>query len=263
MGTQDRVDGTKLASVTLDCADPVRLATFWSTVLGVAEMGRIGDPPQYLMLKGQASTGLSLQFRRVTDATLPGNRLHLDLVVDDVELAAGRIEQLGGSRKPERDLDEAGYRRRVMADPEGNEFCLVYQLGPRRAVQAPETNRRTVDDLLIEARARLDRVSPEDLLAEQAAGALVVDIRPAARRDRDGELPGAIVVDRNVLEWRLDPASPDRLTEVAGYDQRIILVCNEGYSSSLAAAVLQDLGLHQATDLVGGYLDWAKSLPSE
>jgi rhodanese-related sulfurtransferase len=117
--------------------------------------------------------------------------------------------------------------------------------------------RRTIDDLLADARSGLDRVSPEDLAAEQGAGALVVDLRASEQRCRDGELPGAMVIDRNVLEWRLDPASPHRTTDVAGYDQRIILVCNEGYSSSLAAATLQDLGLHRATDLIGGYQQWA------
>ena len=100
------------------------------------------------------------------------------------------------------------------------------------------------------------RVAPEDLAAEIHAGALVIDVRPADQRALDGALPGAIVVDRNVLEWRLDPASPDHLAEVTGYDQRIIVVCNEGYSSSLAAATLHDLGLHRATDLIGGYQAW-------
>jgi rhodanese-related sulfurtransferase len=88
------------------------------------------------------------------------------------------------------------------------------------------------------------------------AGALVVDIRPVGQRTSDGELPGAVVIDRNVLEWRLDPASPHRVSGVTDYDQRIVLVCNEGYSSSLAAATLQDLGLHRATDLIGGYQRW-------
>jgi rhodanese-related sulfurtransferase len=89
-----------------------------------------------------------------------------------------------------------------------------------------------------------------------AGGALVVDIRPVEQRSRDGELPGAVVVDRNVLEWRLDPASEDRIPEVTGHDQPIVVVCNEGYASSLAAATLQDLGLHRATDLDGGYQAW-------
>ena len=112
---------------------------------------------------------------------------------------------------------------------------------------------RTVADLLASARTRLERVEAGDLAAEVAAGALVIDIRPVEQRDRDGELAGAIVVDRNVLEWRLDPASEHRLDVVTGYDQRVIIVCNEGYQSSLAAATLQDLGLHRATDLAGGY----------
>jgi len=258
MTTQDRIEGANLAWVTMDCGDPVRLSTFWSAVLGVAEGGRIADPPQYVMLEGQAPRQV-LQFQRVTDANLPRNRLHLDLVVDDVDSATVRVEQLGGSRKSDSDFDEAGYRWRVMADPEGNEFCLVHQLGKLSGGEATEMNRRTVDDLVIQARARLDRVAPQDLLAEQAAGALLVDIRLAERRDRDGQLPGAIVIDRNVLEWRLDPASPHRRGDVAGYDQRIILVCNEGCSSSLAAATLQDLGLHRATDLIGGYQGWVRS----
>jgi rhodanese-related sulfurtransferase len=99
-------------------------------------------------------------------------------------------------------------------------------------------------------------VAPRDLVGEQRAGALVIDVRPVDQRDRDGQLPGAIIVDRNVLEWRLDPASPNRIEAVTGYDQRIILVCNEGYSSSLAAVTLHDLGLHRATDLIGGYQAW-------
>lgn len=114
-------------------------------------------------------------------------------------------------------------------------------------------SRKSVDDLLVEARSRLDRVSADDLAAEQAAGALVIDIRPIEQRSRDGDLSGALVIDRNVLEWRLDPASEHRVDEIDGYDQRVIIVCNEGYQSSLAAATLQDIGLHRATDLDGGF----------
>jgi len=119
-----------------------------------------------------------------------------------------------------------------------------------------QDGRRTIDDLVAQCRARLERVAPTDVSAEQRAGALVIDVRPADQRERDGLLPDAIIVDRNVLEWRLDPASPHRIEQVTGYDQRIILVCNEGYSSSLAAATLHDLGLHRATDLIGGYQAW-------
>jgi rhodanese-related sulfurtransferase len=114
---------------------------------------------------------------------------------------------------------------------------------------------RTIDQLLAEARKNLDRVRPEDLGAEQNAGALVVDIRPIEQRSEDGELPGAVVISRNVLEWRLDPASEHRIPET-GYDKRIIVVCNEGYQSSLVAATLRELGIERATDLDGGYQAW-------
>lgn len=113
--------------------------------------------------------------------------------------------------------------------------------------------RPAIEELLALARAGLDRVEPERLADEVAAGAVVVDIRPVEQRVRDGELPGAIVVDRNVLEWRLDPTSPDRLPIAVDHSVRYVLVCNEGYSSSLAAATLRRLGLTRATDLVGGY----------
>ena len=82
---------------------------------------------------------------------------------------------------------------------------------------------------------------------------MVVDIRPVELRSRDGELDGAIVIDRNVLEWRLDPTSPHRIDGITNADQEIVIVCNEGYQSSLAAATLQELGLRRATDLAGGY----------
>jgi rhodanese-related sulfurtransferase len=110
-----------------------------------------------------------------------------------------------------------------------------------------------IDVLLVAARADLDRVQPRDLSTEIAPGALVVDIRPVDQRERDGGLPGAVVIDRNVLEWRLDPSSSYHIPEVTDAGRRIVIVCNEGYSSSLAAATLRKLGLHRATDLVGGY----------
>jgi rhodanese-related sulfurtransferase len=110
-----------------------------------------------------------------------------------------------------------------------------------------------IDALLARARAVLDRVEPGDLDGELAAGAVLIDIRPVEQRQRDGELNGAIIIDRNVLEWRLDPTSSDRLPVASSADIRYILVCNQGYSSSLAAATLRDLGLSRATDLVGGF----------
>ena len=119
------------------------------------------------------------------------------------------------------------------------------------------SGRKGIDEILAEARARLDRVTAEDLAGEVAEGALVVDTRPQDQRDRDGALPGAIVIDRNVLEWRLDPSSPNRIPE-ASYDRRVIIVCNEGFSSSLAAATLRDIGVTRATDLAGGFQAWMK-----
>lgn len=113
-----------------------------------------------------------------------------------------------------------------------------------------------IDAMLARARRSLDRVEAQNLAAEVQGGAIVIDIRPVEQRQRDGELPGAIVVDRNVLEWRLDPTSPHRLSGVAGRDARLIIVCNEGYSSSLAAATLRELGIRSATDLVGGFQAW-------
>ena len=109
-----------------------------------------------------------------------------------------------------------------------------------------------IDRLLAECRRQLDRVAPEHFHDEVAAGALVIDIRPAADRDREGQLDGAVVIERIHLEWRLDPTSPHRIPEATA-DRRVIVVCNEGYASSLAAATLQSLGLPLATDLDGGF----------
>ncbi len=115
----------------------------------------------------------------------------------------------------------------------------------------------TIDDLLARARARLDRPGPQRARAMVEAGARLVDTRPAWQRDQEGELPGALVIERNHLEWRLDPASAARVPEATDHDVTWIVVCSEGYSSSLAAASLQDLGLRNATDLDGGYRAWA------
>lgn len=114
---------------------------------------------------------------------------------------------------------------------------------------------RTVDELLAAARRRLDRFAPLEAFQAQRAGAVLIDIRPQANRDLEGEIPGAVVVERNVLEWRLDPSSDARLS-IAAYDLLAIVFCNEGYTSSLAAAALHDLGLTRASDIIGGYRAW-------
>jgi rhodanese-related sulfurtransferase len=126
------------------------------------------------------------------------------------------------------------------------------------SLQLDEAPHRTIDQVLADARARLARVGPHEARAEAAAGALLVDIRPQAQRAAEGEIPGALVVERNVLEWRFDPASSACLPQ-ARYDLRIIVLCSEGYTSSLAAAALQELGLRRATDLDGGFQAWRRA----
>jgi rhodanese-related sulfurtransferase len=116
---------------------------------------------------------------------------------------------------------------------------------------------RTIDELLEQVRGRIDRVEPAEAACRLAAGALLIDTRPVEQRDRDGEVPGAVVVDRNVLEWRLDPASPYRIPEMTGYDLEVIVLCNQGYSSSLVVDTLRTLGLRRAVDIVGGFEAWA------
>ncbi|RDI66076.1 rhodanese-like domain-containing protein [Nocardia pseudobrasiliensis] len=111
----------------------------------------------------------------------------------------------------------------------------------------------TIDRMLENAREQLRRIYAFELPQAIARGALLVDIRPQAQRVKEGTLPGALVIERNVLEWRLDPTSSARLALAADHDVEWIVVCSEGYTSSLAAAALQQLGLHRATDLVGGY----------
>ncbi len=112
-----------------------------------------------------------------------------------------------------------------------------------------------IDSFLARARAGLARVTPAEALARQRAGALLVDTRPVAQRAADGEIPGSIIIERNVLEWRLDPRSDAAIPEASG-DREVIVVCNEGYASSLAAATLREIGVTRATDLEGGFRRW-------
>jgi rhodanese-related sulfurtransferase len=118
---------------------------------------------------------------------------------------------------------------------------------------------RSVDDLVYRARSRLGRLNPVEAQAAIGAGAILVDTRPQAQRQTEGAVPGALLVERNVLEWRFDPRSAARLPEAVGYDAHVIVMCSQGYASSLAAASLQDLGLRNATDLAGGFVAWANA----
>ena len=120
----------------------------------------------------------------------------------------------------------------------------------------------SVVDLLATARAGLLRLDPHRAQRASQAGAVLVDIRPAAQRAEEGEVPDAMLVERNVLEWRFDPASDARLP-LASYDLHVIVLCSEGYTSSLAAAALQQVGVRRATDVIGGFQAWrAAGLPT-
>lgn len=130
------------------------------------------------------------------------------------------------------------------------------------APRTPPSTPVPIDTHLERVRSRLTRLTPEQAQDAARRGALLVDIRYAALRDRDGLIPGALVVERNELEWRLDPQGSHRLPEADRHDREIVVLCNEGYASSLAAASLHDLGLFRATDLVGGFQAWrASGLP--
>jgi rhodanese-related sulfurtransferase len=122
---------------------------------------------------------------------------------------------------------------------------------------------RTIAEVLADARARLDRVGPARAAELREQGAVLVDTRPQWQRDDEGAIPGALIIERNHVEWRLDPSSDAKIPEATDHDVTWILFCSEGYSSSLAAASLQDLGLHNATDLDGGFKAWvAAGLPT-
>jgi rhodanese-related sulfurtransferase len=116
---------------------------------------------------------------------------------------------------------------------------------------------RSIDEVLADTRARIRRLTPVEAAARQAAGALLVDTRPVAQRSREGSVPGALVVERNVLEWRFDPLGDARLPEATDHDVEIVILCSEGYSSSLAADSLRALGLWKSGDVIGGFQAWA------
>ncbi|MYY01188.1 rhodanese-like domain-containing protein [Streptomyces sp. ATexAB-D23] len=121
-----------------------------------------------------------------------------------------------------------------------------------------------IDELLERVRAGYVRVGPREAWTAASEGALLVDIRYAQLRERDGLIPGALVVERNELEWRLDPRGSHRAPEAVSHGLRVVVICNEGYASSLAVASLHQLGLYRATDLVGGFQAWrAAGLPVE
>jgi len=133
----------------------------------------------------------------------------------------------------------------------------------QREKPADRTGTLSIDQMLSAARARLRRLSPDEAYdAVAKTEAILVDIRPESQRASEGSIAGAVVIERNVLEWRFDPASSARLPVATDHDLQVILFCSEGYTSSLAAAALQGLGLWSATDMAGGFHAWhATGLP--
>src|SRR4051812_8942021 len=129
----------------------------------------------------------------------------------------------------------------------------VASLSPSCAMGGADSRRRTIDQLLADARARIHRRTPVEAAA---SGAQIIDIRSEEQRRRDGLVPGALCLPRNALEWRVDPDSADRDTRVAGLDEEVLLLCDEGFQSSLAAATLRDLGFVRAGDVEGGFQAW-------
>jgi len=144
---------------------------------------------------------------------------------------------------------------------EMNQYELDSDRWTRRMIEAHDSEGRngalSIDEMLAAARGRLQRLTPQDAYAAVAKNhAVLVDIRPASQRALEGYIPGSLVVERNVLEWRFDPTSSARLPVATSHDLQIIVFCSEGYTSSLAAAALQELGLWRATDIVGGVKAW-------
>lgn len=166
----------------------------------------------------------------------------------DVPVRGPSASAVPGAAVPEHDAPE----------PAAPEHGTPERAAPEPPVPGPVG----IDELLERVRAGYERIGPAEAAEAAAAGALLVDIRYAALRERDGLIPGALVVERNELEWRLDPRGSHRAAEAVGHDLRIVVVCNEGYASSLAVASLRQLGLHRATDLIGGFQAWhAAGLP--
>lgn len=119
--------------------------------------------------------------------------------------------------------------------------------------------RRSIDTVLSDARSRIERLAPQEAARAVAAGAVLVDIRPGESRRAEGEVPGAVAIERNVLQWRFDPLSEARLVDLAGYDRRLIVMCSDGSASSLAADDLRRLGIHRVADLDGGFMAWRQA----
>jgi len=203
--------------------------------------------------------------RPAADPLATGGRT--DLV--GTERIAWADGQVNGS--PQRPREPPGTRRDPARSSAGREVCLpsprrrptIFMTAARsRRGTSAMGARRTIHDLLARARARYPRVEPAAAHAAMQAGVLLIDIRTDRQRQRDGAIPGALVIDRTVLEWRIDPASGASHPAIPDLDTPLILICAQGYSSSLAVATLLDLGASNVSDVIGGFQAWrAAALP--
>ena len=161
----------------------------------------------------------------------------------------------------EQELDDSRLVPREPASEKAETVDQEWRVQKRKPLD--RTSALSIEEVLSAARARLRRLSPDEAYeAMVKTEAILVDTRPESQRAIEGSIAGALVVERNVLEWRLDPASSARLPVATDHDIQVIVFCSEGYSSSLAAISLQDLGLHRATDMIGGFQAWrAAGLP--
>jgi rhodanese-related sulfurtransferase/mannose-6-phosphate isomerase-like protein (cupin superfamily) len=165
------------------------------------------------------------------------------------------------SEMNEYELDGSQLVPRETASERAETFDQEWRVQRRRS--AIRTGALSIEQMLLAARVRLRRLTPEEACGAVAkTAAVLVDIRPEGQRATEGSIPGALIVERNVLEWRFDPASKSRLPVATDHDLQVIVFCSEGFTSSLAASSLQDIGLWRATDMVGGFHAWrATNLP--
>jgi rhodanese-related sulfurtransferase/predicted metal-dependent enzyme (double-stranded beta helix superfamily) len=155
----------------------------------------------------------------------------------------------------EYELDGGQLVPRERTSNEGEAIDQEWRVQERKTFDP--TSSPNIDQILLAARTRLRRLSPDEAYEAMVnQGATLVDIRSEQQRAAEGNIPGALIIDRNVLEWRFDPASSARLPIATNHDIQVIVFCSEGYTSSLAAVALQDLGLHRATDVIGGFQEW-------
>lgn len=175
----------------------------------------------------------------------------LTLVSDDVDRWYRELQEAGVTFESAPQLnDRYNIYHVFLRDPDGHLVEI------QRFEDRNWAGRRSTDDLLSEARSRISRWSPGKAREAQEKGAIVIDARDSGDIEREGSIPGSVVIPLSALEWRVDPTSPFRQDEIVDAAGPLIVVCNDGYSSSLAAARLRELGRFDAGDLIGGFRAW-------